>query len=84
NLDLLIGPPKPVTLRDLVRPLARLAVGVRNHWQQAWSELGDLAVEEDEVPEVSSRPQSETASPSSDPGRDTRTSQRRNPRRVEI
>jgi hypothetical protein len=84
NLDLLIGPPKPVTLRDLVRPLARLAVGVRSHWQHAWSELGDLAVEGDEVPEVSNRPQAETASPSSDPGRDTRTSQRRNPRRVEI
>jgi hypothetical protein len=84
NLALLVGPPQPVTLRDLARPLARLAVGVRNRWQAAWNEIGELATEGDEVPEVSSRPQSETASPPSDPGRDTRTSLRRNPRRVEI
>jgi len=63
NLEMLVGPPQPVTLRDLVRPLARLAVGVRKHWQQAWSEMSDLAAEGNEVPEVSSRPQSESVDP---------------------
>lgn len=85
DLRLLVGEPEPVTLRALVRPLARLAVGLRDRWQQAWSEIDAAAAEGDAVPEISSRPQAPQAvDPAGDPGRDTRTSLRRNPRRVEI
>jgi hypothetical protein len=84
NLPLVGGDLQPVKLRALVRPLARLVVDLRNGWVQAWSELSELASEPDEVPAVTSRPEAPTANPAGDPGRDTRTSLRRNPRRVEI
>ena len=71
NLGLLISPPEPVTLRDLGkdRSSARLAVGVRNSLaRQAWSAIGELATEGGEVPEITSRPQSESAQLAQRPG----------------
>lgn len=84
NLHLLLADPQPVTVRDLVRPLARLAVRLHERWESAWGQINEIAAESDPIPAVSSRPQPPQADEPADrePGRDTRTSLR--PRRVEI
>src|SRR5262249_17930524 len=66
-------------VRVIVEPLVRVVDSWRKAWQQAWSSLSA------NLPDVAGAPAAQAPKQSKkDAGRDTRTSLRRNPRRVEI